>query len=195
MCIYWERARSVAQRQEEALVSQDHARPWPGVTVFTFGVDPQDYGDPAKGGDVVIEERGCALILRFRGRERDAPLKEIRLVPGKGTKLDLAKAREFVPRLDRYLAVGRAALAWDHEGVRAAATVLRQDGRPGRGLSPDFIRLIAQQYEARVAEGDKHPIKTLADMYHVTPSPASRWVTRARDLGYLPPKEAKSHAR
>jgi len=62
-------------------------------------------------------------------------------------------------------------------------------------LSVDFIKLVAQQYEALVAEGDPHPIKSLGELYHVTPSPASRWISRARDLGYLPPKKEGRHAR
>jgi hypothetical protein len=176
-------------------VSNDHVLPFPDVTVYTFGVEPEDYGNPEKGADVVIKERGCALILRFEGRTGDAPLIELRIGPEKGRGLEPTKAKEFVPRIEDYVAVARAALEWDLDAVREAAEVLRQAARPGRGHSPDFFRLIAIDYKNLVAAGEKAPVKALGKRHHVEISAASRWLTEARRRGYLPPKEAKSNAR
>ena len=52
---------------------------------------------------------------------------------------------------------------WDWGDAQTALEALRQIGRPGRGLSDDFYRLVAQQYKALVAEGEKYPVKALAE--------------------------------
>ena len=81
----------------------------------------------------------------------------------------------------------------DGSGVpdfRAAVDALREVGRPGRGLSPEFFRLIAHHYNAFVAEGEKHPVKALSEYHHVTISAASRWVTEAKRRGLIDTKEA-----
>ena len=77
-------------------------------------------------------------------------------------------------------------MRWDFGDLRAAAETLRHIGRPGRGLSDDFFRLVAAHYTALVAEGEKYPVKALGEAHHGTISTASRWVTEARRRGYLP---------
>jgi hypothetical protein len=176
-------------------VSADHDTPLPGVGLYTFGRDARDYGNPEAGPSVVITERGCELELCFAKRQGDSPLLEIRLLPDGAKKLAPKKVREFVPRIEDYLAVARAMLDWKFAEAREAAEVLRQAGRPGRGHSPDFFRMIAMEYENLVAEGEEAPVKALAQKHHVVISAASRWLDKARELGYLPKKEAKSHAR
>ena len=58
-------------------------------------------------------------------------------------------------------------------------------GTPGRGLGPDFYRAIGEHYNALVAEGERHPVKTLGEIHHVTISAASRWLKEARRRGFL----------
>jgi hypothetical protein len=48
------------------------------------------------------------------------------------------------------------------------------------------------EYEALVADGEKHPVKTLAEKHNVTISAASHWLREARRRGLLPEKEAKN---
>ena len=88
-------------------MSTDPATPFPDVTVYTFGTDPQDLGNPDKGATVVVKERGCELHLLFDGRQGDAPLVELRLRSDDGGHLEGAKARRFFPQLDLYLAAAR----------------------------------------------------------------------------------------
>jgi hypothetical protein len=177
-------------------VTTNPETPFPDVTVHTFGVDPQDSGNPEKGADVVIKERGCELILRFAGRTGDAPLVELRLRPDCGKHLDPAKARHLFPQLNLYLAVARASMSWDFGDARAAAEALRQIGRPGRGLSDDFFRVVAVQYKALVAEGERYPVKALAAMQpgKTNISTASRWIKEAKRRGFIETEEAE-HAR
>ncbi len=52
----------------------------------------------------------------------------------------------------------------------------------------DFLRLVAAEYRTLIGEGEKHPIKTLAERHRVDISAASRWVTKARDRRYIPRK-------
>lgn len=169
-------------------MSTDPETPFPDARVYTFGLDPRDVGDPDVGATVVIKERGCELHLRFEGRAGDAPLVELRVVSDTGGALDPTKARRLIPQLDLYLALARAGMSWEFGDAQAAAEALRLVSRPGRGHSPDFLRLIAATYNAQVAEGEKYPVKAIAAMYHGSPSAASRWVSAARDAGYLPKK-------
>ena len=50
--------------------------------------------------------------------------------------------------------------------------------------------LIALDYKALVAEGERYPVKALGEKHHSSISAAPRWVKGARDRGYLEPKEA-----
>jgi hypothetical protein len=175
-------------------VSTDPETPFPDARVYTFGLDPRDAGNPDVGATVVVKERGCELHLLFDGRAGDAPLLELRVVSDTGWALEPSKARRLVPQLDLYLALARAGMSWEFGDARAAADALRLIGRPGRGLTDDFFRLIAATYDAMVAEGERYPVKAIAEAYHGSQSAASRWVTETRRRGYLPPKEAKDDA-
>jgi hypothetical protein len=170
-------------------VTNDPATPFPDVSVY-------GHGGLSEGAGAIIKERGCSLTLHFSGPERDATLLELRIRPDRGKRLDPAKARELIPELDLYLATARAALAWEIKDFREAVEALQQVTRPGRGYPDDHNRIVAKKYNALVAEGEAYPVKALAAMYpgrtHI--STASRWITEARRRGYLPPKEASSHA-
>lgn len=173
----------------------EHEIPLPGVQGFTFGRDPRDYGNPDAGPSIVITERGCELELLFAKRQRNSPLREIRLLPDGKKHLDPLKAREFIPRIESYLAVARAMLDWEFAEAREGAELLRQVSRPGRGHSDDFFRLVSIEFEQLVEAGERAPVKAIAKKHSVEISAASRWLTEARRRGYLPPKEAKKDAR
>jgi len=146
----------------------------------------------------VIKHRGCRLVLRFAPGDfaAEGEVQELRLLPDTKT-LEPRVLRQFAPQAELYLAFARAAMRkwWPEESpdtrrknLAAAADALRQIAGPGRGLTDEFYRTIATSYEALIAEGEAHPVKTLSENNHVTISAASRWVKEARRRGYLPEK-------
>jgi hypothetical protein len=52
-------------------------------------------------------------------------------------------------------------------------------------LTDEWLRLIADEFQRRTAAGQK-AVTAIADAHHVQKSTASRWVTRARERGFLP---------
>jgi hypothetical protein len=78
-----------------------------------------------------------------------------------------------------------------HENFQRASEALRDIAGPGRGLPDRFYETIAENYKALVAEGERHPVKAIAEIHHVTISGASRWVTECRDRDLLPKKTKK----
>jgi hypothetical protein len=94
-----------------------------------------------------------------------------------------------MPNLPLHLQYARASLAHRAHDVVAALRALRQVSSTRRGLSDDFLRLVAQLYGSRVAESEAYPVKALAAMQHVDKSTASRWVSAARDRGLLRDQE------
>ena len=67
----------------------------------------------------------------------------------------------------------------------ASANPLRLFGQisgPGRGLTDEFFKTIAEEYQAFVDEGEPHPVKAIGENHHVTISAASRWIKEARRL-------------
>jgi hypothetical protein len=151
----------------------------------------------------VITHRGCKMVLRFadvNDLAGEGELQSVELRPADGS-LDPAAVRWFVPHFALYLAYARAAMRiWGSEegtteerrdAFRRSAEPLREIGGPGRGLPDEFYRRIADNYRDLVAEGEPHPIKALAQIHNVTISGASRWVSGARQRGYLPEKEKR----
>jgi hypothetical protein len=145
---------------------------------------------------VVIEHRGCRLILRFaHGDFRgEGDIQELRLTPGEKTELTPRVLRQFAPDAETYLAYARAGMrmfgpegtpASRLERIRDAAEALRAISGPGRGLSGEFYRVIATEYAALVDGGEKHPVKSIGEKHHVTISAASRWVKEARRRGLI----------
>jgi DNA-binding MarR family transcriptional regulator len=63
--------------------------------------------------------------------------------------------------------------------------MLRRIGKTRRGLSDDQLRIIARLYETLIAEGERYPVKALAEAQDVDKSTASRWVSAARRRGLL----------
>jgi hypothetical protein len=140
---------------------------------------------------VAITEGGATLTLFFPAETgwagEDAPL-EIRLAPsGKGK--ESFEPWRLMPKLPLYLAYARASLAHRDGDIRSALKALREAGTSRRGLSDDFYSQTAESYKAIVAEGEKYPIKALAEEHFVDISTASRWIKEARRRGYLPGNE------
>lgn len=156
------------------------------------------YVDPLKGPaigpsptSVTMQEQGCALTLLFdpeRAFAGDAELLEIRLTPPTHGRF---QPWRVMPSLPRYTQYARASLRDDADDAAGALQELRKVSPGRRGLPDDFLRLVAQIYESLIAEGEPYPVKTLAGMQSVTPSAASRWITAARDRGFLPTKETE----
>jgi hypothetical protein len=134
---------------------------------------------------VTMQEESAALTLFFDPATAwggEAPLLEVRLTPTAGGNFEPWR---LLPRLPLHLQYARATLAHKRENVVAALRALQQVNTTRRGLSDDFLRLVAELYRALVAEGEQHPGKALAEMQHVDKSTASRWITAARRRGML----------
>jgi hypothetical protein len=157
----------------------------PEVTVWPLGSDaPKTLGPP----QVVIKDRGCQFVLVFEDMSGDGKLLELCVRPDQ-EELEPRVLRQFAPQADLYVSAARAAIRWDQDDLLGAVEALRKIGRPGRGLTEDFYRAIAQDYRALVSEGEPHPIKSLGEKHHVSISAASRWVKEARRRGFI--KEAR----
>jgi hypothetical protein len=138
-----------------------------------------DVEDPRTS--VTIRDRGCRLVLFFDSLASDAALVEVRVLPD-GKRF---APQTFVPQLPLYLMYARAAIAHDRGDAQAALKALRQAGTTRRGLGDDFYKRVALIYKALVSEGEPYPVKALAAHEHVSISAASRWITGARERGYL----------
>jgi hypothetical protein len=158
---------------------------------------PRGFGDEFPDGPptAVVKHRGFELVLRFAPGDflGQGDVQELRLRPG-SEKLRLGVLLRLAPQADRYLAYARAAMRifgsegttqtrW--ENFRGAAEELRRIAGPGRGLTDEFYRTIASNYKALVDEGERHPVKALAEIHHVTISAASRWTTEAKKRGLI----------
>jgi hypothetical protein len=61
-----------------------------------------------------------------------------------------------------------------------------EPARPGRrGRPDDFYRRVAAQYRAALARAPTKPVQSMANRTGRNPSTVHRWLTRARELGYL----------
>jgi hypothetical protein len=139
---------------------------------------------------VEMQADGARLTLFFDPETAwtgKAPLVEVRLTPTTGGEF---MPWLLMPKLPLHLQYARASIAHKRSDAATALQALRQVGKTRRGLGNDFLRIIAMQYEALVAEGERYPIKALAAAMSADKSTASRWVKEARRRGLLPPKEA-----
>jgi hypothetical protein len=130
---------------------------------------------------VTIKDRGCELVLFFENLDPSSPLLELRLLPGPTA----FEPWRFVPQLPLYLSYARAAMGLEREDTAAALRALRQAGSGRRGLSDDFLKIVAEMYKAFVADGEPYPIKAIAGTQSVSHSGAWRWVNEARRRGFL----------
>lgn len=137
---------------------------------------------------VSLKTEGLELVLFFDDPGRQGPLRELRLLPG-DDDLEPTAVRRLAPKAPLYIAYARAAMSSDDAAWTGTIQALRMLGRPGRGLSDEFYRVVASSYQALVVEGEPHPVKALGEMHNVTISAASRWVKEARLRGYIDEKE------
>jgi hypothetical protein len=155
----------------------------PDITVYPHGRDWS--GGPGGPTEVAIRHRGLELRLYFEDMSGEGDPREIRLLPDDAETLDPKALRSLAPQTELYLASARAAIRWRRQDLYGAIEALRSVERRGRGLGDDFYRAIADHYNALVAQGEPHPVKTLGEIHHVTISAASRWLTEAKRRGYL----------
>lgn len=132
---------------------------------------------------VTMPTPGGELILFFDPPVADGALREVRLIPS-------SQPWRLMPRLPLYLSYARAVAAMRDDDLAAALRALRDAGSGRRGHGDDFYRGVASMYNAFVAGGEPSPIKAIAESQPVSISAASKWVTRARDLGFIEQKEA-----
>jgi hypothetical protein len=64
----------------------------------------------------------------------------------------------------------------------------RAPGRPPEYSELHFLR-VANAYTKACMSGGRRPRKAVADLWHVSPSTAAKWVARARRMGLLPATE------
>jgi hypothetical protein len=186
----------VVKRGRRVMAKKDEG---PAVHCYPAGLGDEFPHGPATA---VIIHRGLKLVLRFDEGDfaGKGPVREIRLLPDT-QPLDTAALR-FMPGAAIYFHHARAAMATfgstegtaEERWARFSETLepFRKVAGPGRGYSPRFYELLAEQYKALVAEGDPHPIKALAEIHHVKISTASKWMKEARrpERGLLDGEEA-----
>jgi hypothetical protein len=148
----------------------------------------------------VITHRGLQILLVFSDFP-DGDLREMRITAGiPGDPLAGRELRQVAPDADLYIAYARSAMNWLNPNVpwderkgnfAQAVEALRPLGGPGRRLPPEFYRRIAVQHKAMQAAGEPHPVKAISEVHHVTISAASRWLSKARDLGFLDGEDSR----
>lgn len=138
---------------------------------------------------VAMQEEGATLTLFFDpdADSTDAAVLEVRLSPPADGEF---QPWRLLPNLPLHLQYARASLAWRKDDAGAALRALRQVSTTRRGLSDDFLKVVASLYESLKVEGEQYPIRALAAAQHVDKSTASRWVSAARRRGLLPEEES-----
>ena len=143
---------------------------------------------------VSMRTQGLKLQLYFADLSAEGPVLELQLLPNED-ELEPKVLRRLIPTASLYTQYARAAVRFDRDDVRGAIQALRQVGRPGRGLSDEFYRVVAHNYDALVAESEPHPVKALGLMHNVSLSAASRWLKEARRRGLILEKKEATDAR
>jgi hypothetical protein len=148
---------------------------------------------PASDNDgrisVAVQDQGATLTLFFpaeTGLSGEADPVEVRITPPASGKFEPWR---LLPQMPLYAAHARALLAYDTRGRWAALLALQEANAPGRGLSDGFLRMVAEAYRALVAEGERYPVKAMAASQHRDKSTVSRWISAARQRGFLEAKE------
>jgi hypothetical protein len=141
-----------------------------------------------------MKDRGVEVVVLFddesfktAGAEK-ADVVEIRLRPSEAGPLDAGALSALMPRSGLYVRFARALSAMDFPTLEEKAKLLRDFGSTKRGLTDELLETIAGQYFALQAEGEPHLVKTIATLHSVDISTASKWISRARSRGFLPPK-------
>lgn len=132
------------------------------------------------------------LRLYFAHPGDDAPLIGFEIGDERHTEtpLEPGEVARIVKSLPVYAAYARAHIEMDRTEVSKTLEILSEIGTTRRGLPGTHFRVIANEYDLRVRDGDSAPITSIAAAHNVTKSTASRWVKEARRRNLIPPKEA-----
>jgi hypothetical protein len=157
---------------------------------------------PERPVPVHIQEGDCEIVLYFRDLSGEGEVLALEINPRRASEsldefepakvartqlgIDPAIVRRVGRNYSTYVAYARALLQFNRDRARETLRALRATGRTRRGLSPDFLSVIATDYCAARDIGDPHPLTTLAEKHGpIALSTASRWVKRCRELGLL----------
>lgn len=138
---------------------------------------------------VSMRDRGVEIVFFFDDLSGEGPVREIRLLPDK-ENLSPHVLRRLMPQSALYARYARAAMQFKAGEAREALKALRDLGSTRRGLGDDLYRIVAHNYMALLADGERYPVKALAGMHYVSEPTASRWIKGARERGYIPDREA-----
>jgi len=145
---------------------------------------------------VSMKDRGVEVVVLFDDETFKTPgpnmadVVEIRLQPAKPGPLDTGALSALMPRAGLYVRYARALSAMEFATLEEKAKLLRDFGSTKRGLTDELLETIAGQYRALQAEGQPHLVKAIAALHSVDISTASKWISRARSRGFLPPKDS-----
>jgi len=136
------------------------------------------------------------LVLYFAHLGADAPFLGFQVAADEATDvgLDPQAFAQLASSLPRYIAYARAFVEWRDDWPALVEALRLEAGKTRRGLPDTFYRLIAAEYDARLAAGERHPIKAIAAARPVDKSRASRWVKEARNRGYIEDAPGKMSA-
>lgn len=131
-------------------------------------------------GDTETDEIELRLI-GFELGGKPPTIEEQQLAMPEITPLMLRKA---VERFPQWVELARMHLQFaEPDDVAAGALALRRP-KPAR-LDAEWFRMIAAEYRGLVDGGVPSPITMISKSHSVSISAASRWVSRARQLGFL----------
>jgi hypothetical protein len=165
----------------------------PKVQVYGHGFKDEFPDGPPTA---VVTHQGLKLVARFAPGDLagKGPVQELRVLPS-GAPLESRALRRFAPKAELYLNFARSAMrilgspeGESLESYRDAAEPLRRLRAPGRRLDDNHYKGVARDYETLVAGGELHPVKAISQMHGVTIGAASRWLSGARERGFLPAK-------
>ena len=94
-------------------------------------------------------------------------------------------ARRVAANVSLYAKWARAWFALDRGDVRRAIEILDEVGRTRRGVPGRFLKIVADEYNGRVAEGERAPVTAVADAHGVSKATASRWISAARKRNWI----------
>lgn len=127
------------------------------------------------------------VVAEINPRRTNATLKQSNLnkVERVAEGIQPAVVRRVGRNYARYLKYARSVLTFERERTREALRNLGRAGRTKRGLSIDFLSGVAADYRDLLAMDEPHPVKALGELHQVKISTASRWLSRARELGLI----------
>lgn len=155
-------------------ISDDPALPWPVSVHFLRVLDDET-------DEVELVNVGFEV-----GQHWEVPGGSPRVeLDGVPDPIDAVALKRVVDNYAAYVEYARQALILQTDGMTATVKLLRGPGTKPARLTDDFYRLIASDYNARRASGERYLVKALSDAHHVTAGAASRWIKEAKARGYI----------